>query len=201
MTTHERRRNQYAGNCYVCGRDLAAGAGWLYSDTKSQSSRSRRRSSGRWAKQIKCDRCHQLKAASRADLPENRKPPTPRIGVNEVRKGRLESGTFTYAVYGGRHTIDCVFWVLPDGRKEVVAQPAPITSEPMAVEANYYNDRLWFGCELTPGATKFLDGVANEAVEKFRHFLETGEPEAVDPADCREVCGGCYEAPEDCVCD
>lgn len=76
MTTTERRRNAYPGSCYVCRKSVDVGAGWLYCDTKSDRSRSRRRSSGSWAKRVKCDRCHTANISSKwqADNLDNPKP-------------------------------------------------------------------------------------------------------------------------------
>jgi len=173
MPATDRRRNQYADHCYVCRSTVEAGAGWLYSDVKSQRSRNRRAGGGRWIKQVKCDRCHSEKLTHKwqADNLDNPKPVTPRIGVNEVRKGSLVAGEVPDDRWRGL-THRVVFWRLPDGREAVVACNQPITGEPIAYLANYYNDRLWFGCELTPGSTKFLDEVAERAVEEFRDYLE-----------------------------
>lgn len=58
-----RRRNAYAGVCCLCGSEVPAGEGWLYSDTGR-----RRRIDGRWHKKVKCDRCHSAGYTGKADL-------------------------------------------------------------------------------------------------------------------------------------
>lgn len=133
MTATERRRNAYADHCYVCRTAVEAGAGWLYSDVKSQRSRSRRAGGGRWIKQVKCDRCHSAKLTHKwqVDNLTNPKPVTPRIGVNEVRKGSLVAGEVSDDRNAAwKHKV--VFWRLPDGREAIVAccRPSPASRWP-----------------------------------------------------------------------
>lgn len=175
-TTTERRRNAYPDNCRVCGTRVEAGAGWLYADVKSQRSRHRRSSGRGWIKTVKCDRCHTANIAHgwQARNLDNPKPKTPRIGVSEVRKGHAEAGHWVDPRWqDSAWQMPVVRWVLPDGRSEIICQLRPITGEPMWVPASYYSDRLWFGCELTPGAEKELDGIAERVFEAFRTHLES----------------------------
>ena len=136
----ERRRNQYAGQCGVCYAEVAAGAGWLYSDTRSSNSRSRRRATGNWIKVVRCDRCHGLGVSHRNQLPENAPPKPVKLGVEAIRKGRFVP---TYEKLGNWMGTT-VRLVLTDGTSEIIAQPEPITCEPVGV-GEYYEDRLCFG--------------------------------------------------------
>jgi hypothetical protein len=89
--TESRRRNAYPGNCCHCGREVAVGEGWLYSDT-----RQRPGFSGRFPKKVKCDRCHSEGVtnswqAKNLDAPAG---PTPRRwSVGDVRRWAIESRT------------------------------------------------------------------------------------------------------------
>lgn len=97
MTATERRRNAYADHCYVCRKEVPAGEGWLYSDVRSDRSRSRYRSTGRFKKRVKCDRCHNEKISHKwqADNLDNPKPAEPVVrpwSVSQVKKWALERG-------------------------------------------------------------------------------------------------------------
>jgi hypothetical protein len=97
MIAEQRRRNAYADHCCVCHAAVASGEGWLYSDTKSNRSRSYRSGSGRWIKKVKCDRCHSegLTSKWQADNLDNPKPAAPVVrpwAVSQVRKWTLEVG-------------------------------------------------------------------------------------------------------------
>lgn len=86
--THERRRNAYAGNCCVCFKNVEAGEGWIYSDT-----RQRRRLRGGFPKKVKCDRCHRenLTNAWQAKNIDNPQPAPPRSwSITQVEKWPLE---------------------------------------------------------------------------------------------------------------
>lgn len=87
-TTNDRRRNAYPGNCCVCSSAVAAGDGWLYSDTKP----SRVMRSGRFPKKVKCDRCHQNKLTHKWQVEnlENPAPSVRRWSVTDVSKWPLE---------------------------------------------------------------------------------------------------------------
>lgn len=95
MTSTERRRNQYIANCKVCGCEVKPGEGWLYSDTKSSNSRSRRASTGRWIKVVKCDRCHTNNLAHKWQVDNLNRPVEPTIrpwSVSQVKKWAVIRG-------------------------------------------------------------------------------------------------------------
>lgn len=161
MMTTERRRNQYDGACRVCSTPVAAGAGWLYSDTRSNHARSRHRLRGGWPKFVKCDRCHTLKAVHRNDLPENRPPKVvyQKVGVQDLRRATFRFGLEKY----GNWPQPVVRLVLADGESEVVAAPRPITGEFESVAD-------WFTC-------KWLGGGAGMPVFGLRLLTAAAEKE------------------------
>ncbi len=143
-----RRRNQYAGSCKVCGADVPAGAGWLYSLTYGPKARARR--SGSFPKFVKCDRCHGLKAVRKSDLPENRPAPLPTIGVTEIRAGRLEVGVEKRRYSGMLDPV--VYLVLADGSRQTVAYQAPITCDTVGCDYDYDGHPVFGGKMLASHA-------------------------------------------------
>ncbi len=85
----DRRRNQYAANCKVCGVEVQPGNGWLYNDTRCRAGQ------GKWSKFVKCDRCHELGVSHKSQLPENQTAPQPTVrpwSVSQVRLWTIERG-------------------------------------------------------------------------------------------------------------
>ncbi len=166
-SAYGRRRNQYAAACKVCCTPVAVGDGWLYSDTRSSRSRSRRAGGGRWLKFVKCDRCHTLNAGSKADLPENKPAPLPKLGVGPLRAGRFVLGTYVANAYAGWKDTG-VYLRLEDGAEELIAQLRPITSEPIGVGDSYGDGAPCFGGRvLTPAAEKELAMLGVLAADLF----------------------------------
>lgn len=105
----DRRRNQYADSCYVCGCAVPAEQGWLYADTKSDRSRSRNRTGRGWRKLVKCDRCHTLKLTHKWQVDNLSRPPEPVVrpwSVASVRSWsvvqvRDERGQIAFDVLAG----------------------------------------------------------------------------------------------------
>lgn len=166
--TWERKRNQYVGNCKVCGVECPPGTSWLYSDTSSSGSRSRRRSSGRWLKFVKCDRCHTLGVSRKSQLPENQPAPRPKVTVDEIRSGR-----FVCCVERqGAWDRPLVRLVLADGTSEVAAYEEPITGDclPHRCVDKWDAENLFGGRQLTPAARKELDLLSFYAAEMLEWF-------------------------------
>lgn len=169
MATRERRRNQYAGNCKVCGVTVESGAGWLYSDTHSNHARSRRRSNGRWPKFVKCDRCHSGNYGSKADLPENRPAPLEKVGIDQIRRGVFRPGYYLFGPWKRRET--CVELVLPDGAAEVVALLRPIEWTPMACGEYGEGVPCFGGRVLTHAAAVEVERLGVIAADLFETYL------------------------------
>jgi hypothetical protein len=169
----ERRRNQYAGNCKVCGCEVKPGEGYLYSDTHSNHGRSAHRARGRWPKFVKCERCHTLGAAHKCDLPENKPAAVRRVSVNEVRKGLFRLSR--YENDPGRRA--CVELVLPDGAAEPVAQRDLFSLSTNSTGPYYGDYRPCFGGRLmTTSAAAEFERLGDIAADMF-------EIQLIDPRD------------------
>lgn len=99
--TRERRRNQYAGSCGICGVSVGVSDGWLYSMTDARSRRAQFNRNGGFRKFVKCDACHQAKETRTTHAirkaAEQRAPAVRPWSVSQVSKWRLEWGTETTA--------------------------------------------------------------------------------------------------------
>lgn len=162
----DRRRNAYPGTCRVCGTDVPAGAGWLYSDTSRKLAR---RPTRAWPKFVKCDRCHTLKAVRKTDLPEHRPAPPRKLSVAEIRAGRLVPACQRRPGVG---CIDLVvLLVLADGTSGPVAGLIPITG---GISGLGDRPDTFAGCDLTHGAAEELFRLSWVAADIFEPFFNDG---------------------------
>lgn len=175
QTMTERRRNQFSGHCGVCRCEVGAGEGWLYAAVNGSAGRrgARFNRRGGFAKFVKCDRCHSGGFAHAWQLPENKpapKPALPKLGVAELRAGKLE---FTREKWGN-WTETLARWTLADGRSAVVCFPRAITCEPQTnpITDYFYGDRSVFDSELTPAAKREFDAICERCLPLYAAHLE-----------------------------
>lgn len=167
--TNARRRNAYPGTCCVCSCAVAAGEGWLYSDTKP----GKWRRTGRFPKKVKCDRCHGNGLTNRrqVDVFDNPKPTVRRWSVTDVNKWHLDTETTTERV-AGRYLGDTIGY---EWNEEVVVTVRTVVNgEQVTLAGSGFLGRQhgpseyeWQGCggrPFTPAAWKRLTERVYEAI-------------------------------------